>query len=263
MRIKIFQVDAFANALFTGNPAAVCPLDRWLPDDDMQKIAFENNLAETVFFALNENPMQIRWFTPLTEVSLCGHATLAAAHVLHKHLGYRQNPVRFQSLSGPIGVIIEDDGRYTLDFPTDSLAAVDLHDPVKTSVDQPVSEIWRGKSDYLLRLQDEESVRLAKPDFNAMLRVDCRGIIITAQGENDDYVSRCFYPRAGVNEDSATGSSHTSLVVYWSEQLNKARFSAKQLSPRGGFFETELSNQRAMITGSVFDFMAGELSPGN
>lgn len=257
MKIRIFQVDAFAEELFTGNPAAVCPLDNWLPDTTMQRVAMENNLSETAFFVVHERPLHIRWFTPQVEVSLCGHATLASAHVLNKHLGYRENPIRFQSKSGPLSVVVEGDGKYTLDFPQDTLKRVDLTESVQKHFDQRISEAWRGSSDYLFLLDSEQAVRDLNPDLTALTDVDGRGFIVTATGLKTDYVSRCFYPQVGINEDPATGSSHTTLVPFWADKLGKKKFSAAQFSERGGYFETELHEDRTLITGKAVSYLEG------
>lgn len=260
MQVKIFQVDAFAEELFEGNPAAVCPLDHWLPDARLQAIALENNLSETAFFRIGQRPMEIRWFTPETEVRLCGHATLASAHVLHAHLSYRENPIRFQSLSGPLNVIVEGDGLYTLDFPEDSVAKVSGTPAFLMHFDQPVREVWRGKTDFLLLVDSEETVRKMQVDYRKLRDAEGRGFIVTAEGKDFDYVSRCFYPQTGINEDPGTGSSHTTLAVFWSEKLGKTQFSARQLSERGASFETERSNGRVLITGHAVSYLEGTIS---
>ena len=257
MRIRIYQVDAFTNSLFGGNPAAVCPLDNWIPDEAMQAIAAENNLSETAFFAIREHPFNIRWFTPATEVELCGHATLATAHVLYKHLEYRHNPIHFHSLSGPLNVIVEGENRYTLDFPMDQLQKVAPQIPVLEHFSEEATDVWQGKTDLLIRVKNEEAVRKVKVDFDALKEAGGRGFIVTSEGADCDYVARCFYPQTGINEDPATGSSQTSLAVYWSGVLGKKHFTAKQLSARGASFETELRADRVLITGTAVSYMEG------
>jgi predicted PhzF superfamily epimerase YddE/YHI9 len=257
MHVKIFQVDAFADTLFTGNPAAVCPIDEWYDDALLQQIAMENNLSETAYFVLHERPLHIRWFTPAMEVALCGHATLASAHVLNKHLGYRDNPIQFQSASGPLQVIVEDENMYTLDFPQDNLRKASLDHPCVPLFGQKVLEIWRGGTDYVLLLESADAVRNADPRFQELAKSDGRGFILTAKGEDVDYVSRCFYPQTGVNEDPATGSSQTTLAPFWSERLGKKKFTARQLSLRGAYFETEWLKDRVLITGKAVSYLEG------
>ncbi len=257
MQIQLFQVDAFGNGLFTGNPAAVCPLDHWIDEEQLQAIAMENNLSETAFFVLGETPLHIRWFTPTTEVELCGHATLASAHVLVNHLGYQDNLIQFDSQSGLLKVIVEGGDRYTLDFPADSLrdVAPDLH--WRQYFDQPVIEAFRGATDYIFRVESEGAVRDMQVQFDRLTEADGRGFIITAEGSDCDYVSRCFYPQTGINEDPATGSSHTTLVPFWAERLGKKKFTARQLSARGAYFETKLDEDRILITGSAVSYLKG------
>jgi PhzF family phenazine biosynthesis protein len=257
MHIKLYQVDAFASRLFTGNPAAVCPLDHWIGEEQMQAIAMENKLSETAFFVVGESPLHIRWFTPTTEVELCGHATLASAHVLYKHLEYHNNLIQFDSQSGPLSVIVEGDDRYTLDFPVDSLrdVAPDLH--WSQYFNQPVIESFRGVTDYIFRVESEGAVRDMQVNFSRLAEADGRGFIVTAEGTDCDYVARCFYPQAGINEDPATGSSHTTLAPFWAERLKRKNFTARQLSTRGAYFETELRADRVLITGQAISYLEG------
>jgi len=257
VKIKLFQVDAFADKLFAGNPAAICPLDEWYDDEILQQIAMENNLSETAFFVGHERPLHIRWFTPTTEVELCGHATLASAHVLTQHLGYRDNPIQFQSTSGPLQVIVEGEGMYTLDFPQDNLREVPPGHPSIQLFGQKVLEIWRGNTDYILLLESAEAVMAVEPNFRELAKGDGRGYIVTAKGDDVDYVSRCFYPQTGINEDPATGSSQTTLAPFWSARLGKKKFTARQLSARGAYFETEWLKDRVLITGKAVSYLEG------
>jgi PhzF family phenazine biosynthesis protein len=259
VRIKLYQVDAFAESLFTGNPAAVCPLDEWYDDKILQQIAEENNLSETAYFVLHERPLHIRWFTPTTEVELCGHATLAAAHVLTTHLGYRDNPIQFQSASGPLQVIVEEMGLYTLDFPQENIREGNPKHPCMKLFGCHITEIWRGNTDYILLMESAEAVRTAEPRFQELAKADGRGYIITAQGDDVDYVSRCFFPQSGINEDPATGSSQTSLAPFWAGRLNKKKFTARQLSSRGAYFETEWLKDRVLITGKAVSYLEGHI----
>lgn len=260
MSIKLFQVDSFAEGLFTGNPAAVCPLDEWISDELMQKIAGENNLSETAFFVHSEDPLHIRWFTPSTEVELCGHATLATAHVLRKHLNYPAAAMMFESQSGPLGATDRENDMYTLDFPVDILRPIpdDLH--WKQYFSQPIVEGYRGVTDYIFRLASEQSLRDVTANFGALREADGRGFILTAEGTGCDYVSRCFYPQAGIDEDPATGSSQTTLATFWESKLKKSSFSARQLSARGASFTTELVEDRVLITGKAITYLTGEIS---
>jgi PhzF family phenazine biosynthesis protein len=259
VRIKLYQVDAFAESLFTGNPAAVCPLEEWYDDHILQQIAQENNLSETAYFVLHERPLHIRWFTPTTEVELCGHATLAAAHVLTTHLGHRDNPIQFQSASGPLQVIVEEKGVYTLDFPQDNIRTANADHPCTKLFGSDVVEIWRGNTDYILLMKSADDVRSAVPMFQELAKGDGRGFIITAKGDDVDYVSRCFFPQSGINEDPATGSSQTTLAPFWAKRLNKQKFTARQLSSRGAYFETEWLKDRVLITGKAVSYLEGHI----
>jgi PhzF family phenazine biosynthesis protein len=258
--VKLYQVDAFADKLFAGNPAAVCPLDSWLPDALMQQIAGENNLSETAFFVREGEGYHIRWFTPRTEVDLCGHATLASAHVLFHHLGYTAEKILLTSKSGPLYVTRRDD-LICLDFPAASYHRVDPPSELVDGIGLIPIDTYQS-TDYLVLLDSEKEVREASPDFSLLARLDIRGIIITAEGETADFVSRFFAPGAGIDEDPVTGSSHTFLVPFWSEKLGKTEFTAKQLSGRGGTLYCRLLGDRVEISGRALTYMIGELSLG-
>ena len=256
--MNIYQVDAFADELFTGNPAAVCPLDSWLPDTLMQKIASENNLSETAFFVKEGEAYHIRWFTPEIEVDLCGHATLASAHVLFRHLNVAGERILFTSKSGPLYVKTRDD-LICLDFP----AAIynKVHPPAELVKGIGITAVDTYQStDYLMLLKSEQEVREASPDFSLLTRLNTRGIIITAEGKTVDFVSRFFAPGAGINEDPVTGSAHTLLVPFWSERLGKTELIAQQLSERGGTLYCKLTGDRVEISGRAITYMEGELS---
>lgn len=258
MKLPIYQVDAFADRLFAGNPAAVVPLEEWLPDTLLQQIAMENNLAETAYFIRTTDGFHIRWFTPAVEVKLCGHATVASSHVIVHHLGWKEPLIRFASLSGELRVT-HANGLFTLDFPSD-------HAPVATPPaglmegmgDEPL-EIYQGKTDYLLIYRSEEDIRRLTPDFAALAKVDARGIIASAPGDSCDFVSRFFAPRVGINEDPVTGSAHTLLTPYWSKRLNKIRLQARQISPRGGDLMLEYQGERTQIAGRAVEYLKGEI----
>lgn len=260
MIIPIYQVDAFADQLFSGNPAAVCPLNFWPADTVLQQIAAENNLSETAFFKKKDKLFEIRWFTPVEEIHLCGHATLAAAHVIFNHLNFKGEHIVFDSgYSGRLKV--DKNGDFlTLDFPTDRLEPALPPDHLIGSLGRKPSEIWKGKTDYLLFFPSQEDIEAINPDFGLLRKVEARGIIITAPGYECDFVSRFFAPRVGIDEDPATGSSHTSLVPFWAHRLNQLEFEAYQLSARGGYLKCQLSGDRTLISGKSCTYMTGTIS---
>lgn len=259
MKQKIYQVDAFAEELFSGNPAAVCPLEDWPEDELLQKIAMENNLAETAYFVKAGAHFELRWFTPTTEVDLCGHATLASAYVLFHQLGYNEQTIRFQSRrSGPLTVSKEDD-LLTLDFPADSITEVSITDALTRGLNLQPQKIFKGKSDYMFVYEREEDIKQLIPDFPTIQTIDARGIIVTARGNTVDFVSRFFAPQCGVNEDPVTGSAHTTLTPFWSRILNKKVLTAKQLSARGGFLQCEDHGERVSISGRCKLYLEGEI----
>lgn len=258
MSLKIYQVDAFSDQIFSGNPAAVCPLEEWLPTDQMQKIALENNLSETAFFIPNQSGFEIRWFTPAIEVDLCGHATLAAAHVLFHHLNISADVIRFESRSGPLSVK-RDGQQYILDFPADSIRQIDSVAKLEKALGVPVAEVWRGKDDIFAIVENEAIVNDISPDFEALKQLGSRGVLVSAKGDSVDFVSRCFFPNAGILEDPVTGSAHTSLTPYWAQYLGKGVLTAKQLSERGGVLHCQLLGNRVSIAGNAVTFMEGVL----
>lgn len=259
MKIKIFQVDAFTDHLFGGNPAAVCPLDTWLPDATMQLIAMENNLAETAFFVKEGGVFHIRWFTPLMEVDLCGHATLASAFILFEKLNWESEKIIFSSRSGPLSVSKKND-LLTLDFPCDQVRSLNPPpDLVESLGFQPI-ETYRGKTDWMFLLGSQQEVEDFQPDWTALSKVDSRGIIITAKGDDVDFVSRFFAPQSGIPEDPVTGSAHTTLAPYWSEKLGKTEMTAIQLSGRKGHLWCRISGNRVEISGKARIFMEGEIT---
>jgi len=243
-KIKMYQVDAFSDRLFSGNPAAVCILDKWLSDDLMQSISFENNLAETAFVIPDGKNFKIRWFTPAVEVDLCGHATLASAFVLFNVLGYHEDIIRFQSQKSGVLYVEKKDDLLILNFPTDKLELSTKEESlgVENCIGTRVAELYKGRSDYLAVLENESTVKKIEPDFEKMLKLDARGLIVTAKGDNVDFVSRFFAPQCGINEDPVTGSAHTSLTPFWASRLGKNKMIAHQLSRRGGKLVCELQN---------------------
>ncbi|OQP65525.1 isomerase [Niastella vici] len=257
---EIFQVDAFCQGLFTGNPAGVCPLENWIPNKVMQDIAAENNLAETAFFVKSGNQYEIRWFTPMVEVDLCGHATMAAAHVLFNHKGYKEDTITFMSpRSGELMVTKTADG-LTLDFPVDELKPVSIKNEMVQCFKALPIEVYRGKTDYMFVFPDENDIINIQADLMEIAKYkDARGIIVTSMGKSVDFVSRFFAPQSGIPEDPVTGSAHTTLTPYWSRKLGKDEMTAHQLSPRKGFLKCKNLGERIQISGTAKTFMAGKM----
>ncbi len=258
MKLDFYQVDAFARHLFTGNPAGVVPLLSWLPDVTMQQIAMENNLAETAFFIPSGDHFHIRWFTPAVEVDLCGHATLATAHVLFTHLGLPGDNVSFLSRSGLLNVARNGE-ELTLDFPADVLSSVHEFPELIRSLKVNPVEILKGKTDYMVVVATVEEVLNTAPDLLSLSKIPCRGVIVTAKGEDTDFVSRFFAPQSGVNEDPVTGSAHTTLTPYWSDKLGKKELTAMQLSARKGWLHCMMAGSRVKISGKAMTFLHGEI----
>lgn len=256
MKLSIYQVDAFASKVFEGNPAAVCPLDEWLPDDLMQQIAMENNLSETAFFVKHNDKYRLRWFTPTTEVDLCGHATLASAHVLFEHLDYNQKTIRFDSNSGELQVQKKED-RLGMNFPAAEINKVEVSQFLEEAIGVPAKELYRD-TDYLYVVETEKEVRNLNPDIRELAKADVRGIIVTAPGDEFDFVSRFFAPAAGVDEDPVTGSTHTMLTPYWSNRLGKEKLVGRQVSRRGGMVYCHHLGNRVEICGQACTVMKGE-----
>jgi PhzF family phenazine biosynthesis protein len=260
MKLIIYQVDAFTNKLFGGNPAAVIPLEKWIPDELMQNLGMENNLSETVFFVpVGNEEYEIRWFTPAVEINLCGHATLASAFVLYNFLNFKNSRLVFHSKSGRLEIEKRAD-LYVMDFPAwkpePGNAPPNLEQII--GVDDIVSV--NKHRDLLVELSAEEEVKKAKPDFTAMKKLGQK-IIITAPGTGDvDFVSRFFAPSAGVDEDPVTGSAHSQLIPFWSEKLQKKKMHAKQLSPRGGELWVGYWGDRVTIAGQCVFYMKGEIN---
>ncbi len=259
MKIKLYQVDAFTEKIFGGNPAAVCPLENWLPDIVLQNIAMENNLAETAFYIQHKGEYHIRWFTPALEVDLCGHATLATAHVMFNHEGVSANSISFQSRSGVLGV--EKNGKLlTLDFPVDDIEEIPLTAELTQGFNiKPVAAL-KGKTDIALIFSSEEDILNLQPDFRTIAQLHGRGVIVTAKGRQVDFVSRFFAPQAGIDEDPVTGSAHTTLTPYWATVLGKTELSAIQLSKRRGELQCKLLGDRVLISGYARTYLTGEIT---
>jgi PhzF family phenazine biosynthesis protein len=263
MKIDIFQIDAFTSTLFGGNPAAVCPLEHWLEDSVLQKIAAENNLAETAFFVkLSEGRFHLKWFTPQHEMDLCGHATLASAFVIFNELGYTGSEITFESNSGDLSVEKEGD-LFVLDFPSRPPEKSTLPNIISDSLNILPKEVLKSR-DYVLVYDSEEDILNIQPDVSLLnqINLDPGGIIVTAQGKNPniDFISRFFTPQAVVFEDPVTGSAHCSLIPFWSERLKKTKLEALQLSERRGALSCELIGDRVKIKGKAVKYLQGEIN---
>lgn len=257
MGFPYYQVDAFTRQVFAGNPAGVCLLADWPEEELLQRIAAENNLSETAFVVQREGAFHLRWFTPTVEVDLCGHATLAAAHVLFQHAGLRAPAVEFQTISGMLSVTREGD-LLVLDFP--KRPAVPCPAPTDLVEGLGVMPVSVAKArDYLAVFEDEETVRNLRPDMARLAKLDCLGIIATAPGLECDFVSRFFAPGAGVPEDPVTGSAHCTLIPYWAERLGRSQLWARQVSARGGELLCELRGERVGIGGHAVTYSTGFL----
>jgi PhzF family phenazine biosynthesis protein len=274
MKLTLYQVDAFAEKLFQGNPAAVIPLEKWLDDELMQQLAMENNLAETVYFVpvadkKDGDEFDIRWFTPEAEINLCGHATLASAFVLHEFLGYRLPGINFHSKSGPLNITREGE-LIMMDFPSWKPERLETFAPeLLPSLGNPeIAGIYKYR-DILVELMNEEAVRNCKPDFTLMKKMQ-GNVIITAPGAHSsdrfkrydecaDFVSRFFAPILGIDEDPVTGSAHSQLIPFWSEKLGKQKMLARQLSRRGGKLVCEQIGDRVLMGGTCVFYMKGEI----
>ncbi len=256
-KYKIYQVDAFASELFRGNPAAVIPLEAWLPDSVLQNIAIENNLSETAYYVPTEEGFHLRWFTPKFEVELCGHATLATAHVLFEHIGVSQSELKFQTRVGELIVQRTTNG-YQMDFPIDQLKPIEIPEYIPQALGHPVEAVFEGREDLLAIVSQQSVVEALAPDQALLSKPEARGVIVSAPGDDVDFVSRCFFPRAGVPEDPVTGSAHTTMAAYWHPKLAKKKMQAKKLSARGGDIGIEVDGDRVLLTGQARTFMEGE-----
>jgi PhzF family phenazine biosynthesis protein len=259
MKIPYYQVDVFTDQLFRGNPAGVCLLPSgWPAAELMQQIAFEHNLSETAFVVRQGDTFELRWFTPGVEVDLCGHATVAPAHVLFKETGFDADVIEFATKSSGIVSVERQGDRLILDFPSRPPLACDPPVELEKALGKKPAEIWRSR-DYLMVFADEGDIGDMKPDFVRMLNWACLGVIVTAPGKKVDFVSRFFAPRAGVNEDPVTGSSHSTLIPYWAKRLKKINLHAMQLSERGGELFCQDAGDRVKIGGKAVTYLRGEI----
>ncbi len=257
MKLDLFQVDAFANEAFMGNPAAIVPLEKWLDNKVMQNIAMENNLSETAFFIREGNSFNIRWFTPTTEVDLCGHATLASAHVIFKHLGYKDKEIEFKSKTGILKVFI-DEGKYYLNFPSWAASPAHLNENLEEIFGRNPQEVYHYR-DLLLVYKEEDFIRKMNPDVVKMNDLKYLGCIVTAPSKDYDFVTRFFAPNAGIPEDPVTGSAQCTLIPYWAERLGKKKLVSFQASKRSGVIYGELHDDRVYIGGYARDYLKGTI----
>ncbi|MDH5327044.1 MAG: PhzF family phenazine biosynthesis protein [Gammaproteobacteria bacterium] len=253
--MKIFQVDAFSSKPFQGNPAAICPLESWLDDSLLQAIAAENNLSETAFFVPGESGFHLRWFTPKAEVTLCGHATLASAHVLFQELAYKKPEIIFHTLSGDLAVKQTSAG-LLMDFPALALEPCKVPAALVRALGAEPAEVLLGE-DYIAVYASADEILQLRPNFALLAQLDVRGIGVTAPGDDVDFVSRFFAPRHGIEEDPVTGSLHCALTPWWANRLQRQKFTARQLSQRGGYLQCELKGDRVTLLGRAVTYMVG------
>jgi PhzF family phenazine biosynthesis protein len=257
MELPIYHVDAFADRVFSGNPAAVCPLERWLPDAMMQSIAAENNLSETAFFIPSGDDYELRWFTPVMEDELCGHATLASGAIVLTTLAPHRSQVRFHTRGGPLIVTRQND-QYTLDLPALPPRPCVMPERTLHALGRRPTQVLAAVK-YVAVYENEEDVRTLAPDLTALADIDRDGVIVTAPGRDCDFVSRYFAPHAGIPEDPVTGSAHSTLVPYWAERLGKTAVQARQISRRGGELFCELKGDRVVIAGNAVLYLTGTI----
>lgn len=259
MRIPLYQVDAFTSKVFAGNPAAVCLLDSWLEDSVLQAISAENNLSETAFLVRNESGFDLRWFTPLTEVALCGHATLASAFVLFRCRKWPEQSIRFRTRKSGELVVTRQKRLFEMDFPARPVFMMPMPAGLAEALRVTPREVFGSEEDLLVVLDSEATVRAVQPDFAALDAVTERGVIITARGDRSDFVSRFFAPRVGIPEDPVTGSAHCVLIPYWAGMLHKNDLHAFQVSKRGGELFGRNLGERVIISGKAALYLKGTI----
>jgi PhzF family phenazine biosynthesis protein len=259
MTLPIYQADAFTNQLFGGNPAAVVPLKNWLTASEMQKIAGENNLAETAFFVAKNDDFELRWFTPELEIDLCGHATLATAHIIFSELGYTKNEIHFHTLKAGTLMVTKNKNLYTLDFPSRPATPCPIPKGLLDALGGTNPAEVLTSRDIMLVYETEAEVMALQPDFSALAKIDLLGVIVTAKGDKSDFVSRFFAPCAGINEDPVTGSAHCNLIPYWAKKLGKNKLHAYQISARRGELWCEMKGDRVLMTGEAITYLKGEI----
>ena len=260
MRLPLYQVDAFTDRLFAGNPAAVVPLETWLPHATLQAIAAENNLAETAFFLRETKDYALRWFTPTVEVDLCGHATLASAHVIFDRLEPQRRDVSFRTLKAGTLTVTRQGDELAMDFPARPPRPVAAPSGLAAALGAPPVAVLAAR-DHLAVYERQQDVAALRPDFAMLARLDCFAVIATAPGDNGvDFVSRFFAPAQGIPEDPVTGSSHCTLIPYWAERLGKTKLRARQISPRGGDLTCAFAGERVTIGGRCVSYLEGTIS---
>ncbi len=257
MKLKVYIANAFSDKKFGGNPAAVVPLNEWLSERLMQQIAAQNNLAETAYFVKEGNDYSIRWFTPAVEVDLCGHATLASAHILFNHLNFTGDHLVFHSKSGPLHISRKED-KITLNFPANKPEEISDDGVIAKSIGANPKAIFKSRFDYMVVLESQSDVEKLNPDLSLVKKLPARGLIVTAKGDEADFVSRCFYPQSGIDEDPVTGSAHTVMVPYWAAETGKNRLTAIQLSARRGYLDCEFANDRVFMSGHALTYLEGD-----
>jgi PhzF family phenazine biosynthesis protein len=258
MRLPIYQIDAFASELFTGNPAAVVPLEFWPGDALLQGIAAENNLSETAYFRRVGEHYELRWFTPLAEVALCGHATLAAGYVILNHLRADLSRVHFETMSGRLDVYRDHDDLLAMDFPARTSDLIPHAEGLSEALGVEIDELYQTRDDYMAVLRHRDQVAELNPNLYSIKKLDCRALIVTAPGDaHCDFVSRFFGPAVGVDEDPVTGSAHCSLAPYWSERLRKKVLVGRQLSTRGGEVHCRVKGERVILSGRAVPYLSG------
>jgi PhzF family phenazine biosynthesis protein len=258
MKLEIFQVDAFTREAFHGNPAAIVPLEQWLPWETMLAIAAENNLAETAFFVRKGDRFELTWFTPEVEIDLCGHATLASAFVIWNELGFEGDEIAFDTPKSGTLTVTRDGELMTLDFPSRPAGETDIPEGLAQALGGTPQKVLRSR-DYLAVFDTEAEVLALRPDFRAITELGVHAVIVTAPGDTSDFVSRFFAPSVGVDEDPVTGSAHCTLIPYWAEQLGKNELYARQISKRGGELFCKLQGDRVKIAGNAVLYLKGEI----
>lgn len=257
--IKMFQVDAFTDKVFGGNPAAVCLLDKAIDTELMQKIAYENNLSETAFIQKKSSNYSIRWFTPTVEIDLCGHATLASAHVVFTETKHKSNTISFKSNDHGILIVEKKEDSYTLNFPKDPPVKIDMLSILRNLLGKDFVDLYRSKHDFIALFKDEDAIRNFIPDLDLIKDLEANGLVVTAPGKDVDFVSRFFAPRIGIDEDPVTGAIHNALIPLWAKRLGKTVMTARQLSKREGYLECELTVKNVRISGKAVTFAQGHI----
>lgn len=258
MTLPFYQIDAFTSKLFGGNPAAVVPLEKWLDDEVLQNIATENNLSETAFFVKEGDHYDIRWMTPVNEVPLCGHATLASAYVIFNFINKDAVKIKFMSKSGEL-IVTRDGQMLTLDFPTHKPRPIEMNETIQKCFDKTPIEVLENGFYLLIIFDSEEYIRNLQPNFDLIKKIHPHAVIVSSKGDEVDFISRMFAPNEGINEDPVTGSAHTVLIPYWSEKLGKKNFRALQVSKRIGELQCEINGDRVKISGGAVLYATGNV----